>query len=85
MLWCCVLCVVCCVLCVVCCVVCVVCMRVLWGRYDTHVHELHIGLGARRLVEDLDGNGDLHCLTLGNPDPLAKTQEKKEEEEKEEE
>lgn len=37
---------------------------------DTHIHELYIGFGARRLVQDLYGNGNLHSLTLRNPDAL---------------
>ncbi len=37
---------------------------------DTHIHELNIGFGARRLVQDLYGNGNLHSLALRYPDAL---------------
>lgn len=37
---------------------------------DTHIHELYIGFGARRLIQDLYGHGNLHSLTLRNPDTL---------------
>lgn len=43
------------------------------GRIDTHVHELHIGFGARRLIQDLNSDGNLHRLTFGNPDALKCT------------
>lgn len=39
---------------------------------DTHIHELHVGLGARGLVEDFDGHGDLHRLAFRDPDALIK-------------
>ncbi len=42
---------------------------------DTHIHELYIGFGARRLVQDLYGNGNLHSLALRYPDTL-KSQKK---------
>lgn len=41
---------------------------------DTHIHELYIGFGARRLIQDLYGNGNLHSLALRYPDAL-KSQE----------
>lgn len=40
---------------------------------DTHIHELHVGLGACGLVEDFDGHGDLHRLALWDPDALIKS------------
>lgn len=37
---------------------------------DTYIHELYISFGARRLVQDLYGNGNLHSLALRYPDAL---------------
>lgn len=44
---------------------------------DTHVHELHVGFGARSLIKDLDGHRDLHRLALRDPDALKNNNNKK--------
>lgn len=47
------------------------------GGMNTHVHELDVGLRARRLVEDFDRHGDLHRLAFRDPDSLQRRSDRR--------
>ena len=48
-----------------------VCLPISIYQY-THVHKLHISLGSCGLIQDFNGHGYLHLLTLRDPNTLKK-------------